>query len=328
MQQSPSRLTKIARWKIIRLAQAALVICLLALLTTVGVAGDYPSRPIILVHPYPPGGSGDFISRLFADFLSRILNQPLVVENRPGASGNVGLEHVARSNPDGYTLLFGTSQPMINMAFGPAPPVDTLTAFEPIAIVGEMPFVIAANRNSGIATAKDLVSKANAQRTTIGNAQFDGQIKLLQIATGTKLDVIPYKGGAASVLAAISGEVTLVGAYVPVLMSQINADKLLGVGIAAKTRISVLPNVPTFAEQGYPEFETTVWFDVLAPKGTPQEILEALRTASLAVAKNPEYINRLRAGGGEPLALDAKETQTVMLSEARKWADVANAKQD
>ncbi|OGA56372.1 MAG: hypothetical protein A3G81_34440 [Betaproteobacteria bacterium RIFCSPLOWO2_12_FULL_65_14] len=307
-----------------------LVGLLLAIFLGVGpsitLSQTYPTKPIKFVVPYPPGGSGDFLGRLYSEYLSRAVGSTVLVENKPGAATNIALEQFARAEPDGYTLLLGTGQTMINMTFGPKPTVDPFSVLAPVAMIAEMPFMIAANPSTGIGSVKDMIAKSKAERLTISHAQFEAQVKLLTMATGAVIDSIPYKGGAPSVMAAIGGQVSLVAAYVPVLMGQVKGGKLRAVGIAATSRMNVLPDVATFAEQGFPKFTTTIWYSVLAPKGTPEPVLAKLTAATLNVVKDAQFVQRLQAGGAEALPGTPDDVITTMRKEQKVWVEVANAK--
>lgn len=302
---------------------------LVALLVTtclVGVplshAQDFPAKQIKFVVPYPPGGSGDLLGRLYAEYLAKALDASVVVENKPGAATNIALEQLSRTEPDGYTLMLGTGQTMINVVFGPKPTIDPFTGVASLALIAEMPFIISAGVDTGINSARDIVTKGRGGQVTIGHAQFEPQIKLLSAAIGTPLDSIPFQGGAASAMAAIGGHTQLVGSYVPVVVSQLKAGKLRAVGVASKARVSALPDVPTFAEQGYPKFVTTLSYSLLAPKGLPDAISRKLTAASLAAVNNPGFIARLKTDGGEPLPGNAEDAVAVLRNDLSIWTAV------
>ena len=298
----------------------------LAILPAVAQSQEFPSKPIKYVVPYPPGGSGDFLGRLFASYLSQALGQNVVVENKPGASTNIGLEQVARAEPDGYTLMQAVGVTMMNVVFGPKPAVDPFADLVPVAAIAEMAMVIAANPGAGIGSAQDMVSLSKTKRLTIGHAQFEPQIKLLTLATGATVDSIPYKGGAPSVLAAMAGEVSLVATYVPVVVGHVNSGKLRAVGVTSSSRVAALPEVRTFAEQGFPRFTTTVWYAILAPKGTPDAVVRKLTGVMNAAVKNPEFVERLRTGGAEPMWGGPDAVTRLMRDELKLWSEVAGAK--
>ncbi len=283
---------------------------------------EFPAKPIKFVVPYPPGGSGDLLGRLYAEYLAKALDASIVVENKPGAATNIALEQLSRTDADGYTLMLGTGQTMINVVFGPKPTVDPFTGVASLALIAEMPFIISAGVDTGINSARDIVAKGRAGQVTIGHAQFEPQIKLLSSAIGTSLDSIPFQGGAASAMAAIGGHTQLVGSYVPVVISQLKAGKLRAVGVASKARVSALPDVPTFAEQGYPKFVTTLTYSLLAPKGLSDAIARKLTAASLAAVNNPGFVMRLKADGGEPLPGNGDDAVAVLRNDLTVWTAV------
>lgn len=280
---------------------------------------DFPAKSIRFVVPYPPGGSGDFVGRLYAEHMAKAIDRTVVVDNRPGAATNIAGDLVARADADGYTLLMGTSQSIINKVFGPTPAFDAVTGFAPVAMLAHLPFMIAANPGTAIASVKDLVAAARDDQLSLAHAQFEAQIKLLSLATGVKVVGIPYKGGAQALTDTLSGQTKTVLALVPVLMTQVKAGKLRAVGVAASSRIGAVPDVPTFAEQGYPKFTTSFWMSVVAPKGTPEAVLRRLTASTLEVTKDAQYAVRLRAAGAEPVVAGAEETAARMREEHEIW---------
>lgn len=309
------------------------IVSILAGLATFGatagpaLAQGYPAKPVRLVVPFAPGGSTDYVGRLYAEQLARRLGGAnVIVENKPGAATNIGLEQVARSEADGYTILLATSQTIINMAFGPVPATDPFGTLAPVALVGDAPFIVAAPANAGFSSVKDLVARSRARSLTIGHAQFEPQIKFLSDATGAVLDSIPFKGGGPSVMAALGGQVDLVGAYLPVLMTHVKAGKLRGLAISSTTRISSLADVPTFAEQGFPRFTTAMWVAVFAPKGTPARTLEQLSAASEASLQDAQFVKSLQSSGFEPRYEAPQVLSATMRKELQTWTELAKTK--
>lgn len=292
-----------------------------------GLAQPYPAKPVRLVVPFAPGGSTDFVGRLFAEHLGRRFGgTTILVENKPGAATNIGLEQVARSEPDGYTLLMTTSQSIINMAFGPVPAANPFEALAPIGLIADAPFVLAANAEGAPASVKEVVDRSRAKPLSIGHAQFEPQIRLLAVATGAALDSIPFKGGAPSVTAALGGQVNLVGSYLPVVLGPVKSGKLRAIAVASPARVSTLPDVPTFAEQGFPRFTTSMWVGIYAPRGVPEAVLQRLEAASLAVAKDAAFAKSLQASGTELLAGGPPDLVATMRRELQLWTDIAKAK--
>lgn len=284
---------------------------------------SFPTRPIRLVVPYAPGGTTDQIGRVYAEALARIVGQPVIVENRPGASTNIAAEVVARAEPDGYTLLLATNQLIINTIHGPVPAIDPMTAFSPVGMLAEIPFMVAVGAQSSIGSAQGLARAAATRSPTIASAQFDPQVKLLSLALGVPLTAVPYKGGAQAASDAIGGQVDAVMSAVPALAALIKAGRLRAIGVASTSRIAGLPDVPTFAEQGFPKFVHVAWASVLAPKGTADAVLRKLSAATASVAKDAAYGERLAGMGAQALSASSAETQARFKAERDTWLETA-----
>ncbi|MHA7602660.1 Bug family tripartite tricarboxylate transporter substrate binding protein [Alicycliphilus sp. T452] len=289
-------------------------------------AQDYPAQPIRLVVPYPPGGSTDFIARLYADKLSKELGQPIVVDNRPGASTNIGGDAVAKAKPDGYTVLFGGGTPTINSVFGPQPPFDPLKSLEPISMIARVPFVVAANTKAPFANVAELVSAAKAApgRHSISSAQLHLYVELLKSRADIKLLHIPYRGGAQAAADAISGQVDAVFALVPVLLPHIQSGTLKAVGLSAKKRADVLPNTPTFVESGV-DYDIGIWYGLMAPAGTPPAIVQRLAKATHAVVGSDEFAKKLGLSGAEAVFSQPAELAQQMRSELLGWQKLSKS---
>lgn len=283
----------------------------------------FPSRPLKLIVPYAPGGGTDVIARLFADHLARRLGQTVVVENRPGAATNLGGQALASAEPNGYTVMLGSNQLIINSMFGPKPSFDPINGFAPVGLVTEVPYVLAVKADSPVQRAKDLLPAGATRDLTVSHAQFDVQLRLLSQAMAVPVLGIPYQGGAQAITAVLSGEVPTVFAGLSAVATMVKGGQLRLVGVTSARRISAFPAVPTFAEQGYPEFVTTGWMSVLAPKGTPEAVLGRWSAATIAVAKDPAFVERLRALGAEPLEAGASEAVARMAAEQAMWSKVA-----
>jgi tripartite-type tricarboxylate transporter receptor subunit TctC len=287
-------------------------------------AEAYPTRVIRLIVPYPAGGSADFVGRLYAGALGDRLAQTVIVENVPGAGTNIAGERAARSEPDGYTLLLGTSQAMVNEVLGPAPTSDPLKAFDPIGLIAELPFVVAANPHSGIASVDDLMrlAKSKPEQVTLAHAQFQAQAALLRQAIDHRFLVVPYGGGAQALTDVLGGRVSMLLSLAPVLKGALQSKNLVAVGVASKNRLSTLPDVRTFAEQSCPRFTTSFWMSVLAPKGVPPDIRALLTQHTQAILELPDFVKRLRDNGGEPLMGTAEQTTGKMAAELALWRSV------
>lgn len=286
-------------------------------------ADAYPSRPIRFIVPYAPGGTTDIIARLYAEQLARQLGQPVVVDNRPGAATNIAGQALATAEPNGYTLMVGSGQTIINAVFGPTPPFDAVQGFAPVGMLAEIPYVVAVEAKSAIVTAKDLAASARGRELPIATAQLDLQLKLLSNALGVPVLAIPYKSGAEAITAALSGEVPAVLTAVTAMSAQLKAGRLRAVGLSSTRRVSALPDVPTFAEQGFPGFATPGWLNVVAPKGTPTAVLQRLSDATLAITRDPAFAERLAGLGAAVVVATPAETAARMKAELEIWRALA-----
>lgn len=264
-------------------------------------AQAYPARPIKLIVPYPPGGTTDLVARAFAEHMARELGQPFVVDNRPGAATNIGTEAAMRSPPDGYTLLLSTSGLATNFATGPVPAFDPQKTLAPITLINQMAFVVCANPSAPFSTVRELLSAARARpgRITIGSASLEYIVKLLNAQSGVDILHVPYKGGAAAMNDAISGQIDLAVALTPVMLPQIQSGRLKPIGVSAERRVGALPNVSTFIESGESTFRVDSWYALHGPAGMPPPIVRQLSDAAKRVLTQPEFVERQRAIGSE-----------------------------
>jgi tripartite-type tricarboxylate transporter receptor subunit TctC len=248
----------------------------------------FPTQTIKIIVPYPPGGSTDLIGRQLAELLSREVGQTVVVDNRPGAGTNIGANSVVMAKPDGYTLLFGGVAQVLNPVFGPVPPFDVTTALEPVGLVARVPFIVAANTKMPFSTPAEMIAAARSApgRVTVSSAQLDVYVALLNAKADIKLLHVPYKGGAPATTDAISGQVNMVYALVPVLLPQILGGKLKAVAVTSAKRIQALPNTPAFAELGI-DSDVAAWYGLMAPAGTPKPVIDRLSAALQEVMNMP-----------------------------------------
>lgn len=282
------------------LKQAAALGALPALASLPAFAQAFPSKPIRLVVPYPPGGSTDILARAFAEPFARELGQPVVIENRPGASTNIGLEIAARSPADGYTIYFGTSGLASNPHFGPVPTVDVFKDVTPISLVASMPFLVAAHPSLPANSPRELIdlAKASPGKLMISSASLETQVKTINKRAGIQLLHVPYKGGAQATNDAIAGHVNLVVALLPVLLPQIKAGKLKPIAISAPRRSPAAPDIPTFQEIGV-DGPTPSWFALFVPAGTPAQAIGRLNGAAVAAAADKPLVERTLQQGIE-----------------------------
>lgn len=289
----------------------------------------YPAKPIRLIVPFPPGGGTDMIARTVAQKLADQNKWNVIVDNRPGAGGNLGVDAAAKSPADGYTLVMGqTSNLAINPTLYPKLPYDPLKDLVPVALVSSSPIVIAAPANSPFKTFADVVaaSKGKSDALTLGYsgngtvAHLAGE--LAENAAGIQLRHIPYKGAAQAMTDLVGGQIDLYMSSVPTLLGQVRNGKLKVLAITSAKRSSQLPDVPTLAESGYKGFEAVTWFGILAPAGTPAPVVAQLNKAINAALQQPEVADKLRSEGGDVLGGSAEQFGQLLRAEVPRWARI------
>jgi tripartite-type tricarboxylate transporter receptor subunit TctC len=297
--------------------------------TSVAAQDKFPERPVRMLIPFAPGGETDLFARSVSDKLGQVLGQPVIVENRPGATGIVASEFVARSKPDGYTLIFGTAAThALNVAVYKDLSYHPVRDFEPIAFVGSVPLVLYAH-SSMPANLKDFVAllKANPGKYSYGAAGSSTShlgVELFNNAVGVSAVHVPYKGSGPALQDTVGGQVQYMGASVGVGMPMVQSGRLHALGVMAKQRLAAAPNVPTVAEAGLPELEVGTWNVVTAPKGTPKPIVDRLNSALNQVLRDPEVKERLTTLGITPIADSTPEsTAKTVTAEIEKWAKAA-----
>ena len=310
------------------------VIALAALLAAFGAASaqaqSYPSRPITIISPFPPGGISDLTARPFAATMSRLLGQSVVVENKAGAGGAVGHAYVARAAPDGYTIMMALSSiaiiPVADEVNGRQPTYQ-MSDFTPIALVSADPTVLMVPSGSKWKSLKDLVAdaKANPGKISFSSSGLYGTthtcFEMFQQAAGIKLLHVPYKGGGPSMAAALTGEVMITAQSPGVANPHVKSGKFRLLGSWGGKRIATLPDVPTLREQGY-DAEFYIWAALFAPAGIPAEVAERLRTVSRQVASQPEF-NKAMAGMNTPIDYrDGAEFRAFLEADSKRLADV------
>lgn len=289
----------------------------------------YPSKPIRLIVPFPPGGGTDMIARTVAQKLTDQQKWNVIVDNRPGAGGNLGVDAAAKAAPDGYTLVMGqTSNLAINPSLYAKLPYDPIKDLVPVALVSSSPIVMAAPVNSPYKTFADVVAAAKGKPDAItlgfsGNgtvAHLSGE--LAQNAAGIQLRHIPYKGAAQAMTDLVGGQIDLYMSSVPTLLGQVRNGKLKILVITSAKRSSQLPDVPTLAESGYKGFESVTWFGILAPAGTPAPIVAQLNKAINQALQHAEVADKLRGEGGDVLGGTSEQFSTLLRAEVPRWAKI------
>jgi tripartite-type tricarboxylate transporter receptor subunit TctC len=292
----------------------------------------WPSRPITYIVPFAAGGTTDVLGRVLANKLGPALGTTVVVDNKPGAGGNIGSDFVAKAAPDGYTLVGGTiSSHAINVSLYPNMPYDPIKSFQPVALTGTLPNVLVVNASSPHKTLADVIAAARAKNEAMtfgssgnGTSQhLSGE--LFQSMTGAKMLHIPYKGSAPAMQALLGQQVDLVFENIVAAVPLIQSGKLRALGVTSATRASSLPNVPTLSEAGLTGYEIVSWQAVFAPAGTPQPIVQRLSAEIAKIIHDPETSARLAGLGVEPSGAGPAELGALQKSEVAKWAKLIKA---
>ena len=292
-------------------------------------AQDYPVRPIRLIVPWPPGGGVDIAARTIGPKISENLGQPVVVDNRAGAAGMIGTELAARAPADGYTILLGAAGPnAILPLLMPKAPYDALKDFAEVSLFANTLYVMVVNPRLPANSIKELVALAKAKpgQLTIGSsgtatpAHISGE--LFRVAAAINLVPVFYKGAAAPVIEVMGGQITMAIETISPILPHVKAGKLKALGVTASRRSTQLPDVPTIAESGYPGFEVVNWYGVLAPAGTPRNVITRLNREITRIVKLPDVRDRLTSFGLEVVDSTPEEYAAFRKSDLMKWAKI------
>ena len=301
---------------------------LLLLAAPLSMAQAWPTRPIRLVVPFPPGGLIDNMARLVGSRLSQELGQPVVIDNKPGAGGNVGAAEVARAPADGYTLLMASPALTISPAIYKNLPYQP-SQLAPVALLGRVPNVLLVNPASGIGKVQDLVGRAKAKPGQLNYASNGNgtslhlSAELFKRRSETFITHVPYRGAAAAITALLSGEVDMMFDNLPSAIGQIQAGKLRALAVTTAQRSIALPDVPTLAEAGMEGFNVSAWFGVAAPAGLPAPVATRLADALQKVVQQPEVAAAMQRQGADPAFMDAASAAAVLNTDAAQWKQVA-----
>lgn len=311
-------------------ARTTLIVALSSLASLASAADEhYPSRPIRLVVPFPAGGGTDIISRVVSNKLTETQKWVIVVDNRPGAGGNIGVELAAKAPPDGYTIVMGqTSNLAVNPTLYAKMPYDAIKDLAPIAAVADAPLVLVVAAGSPFKTLADVVAAAKARPgmvtlATPGNgtvAHLTGE--LFQKAAGIKLQHVPYKGSSQAITDLLGGSIQLLMASVPTANGQIKGGNMRALAVTSEKRSGDLPTVPTINESGYKGFDARTWFGLLAPAGTPAAVVAKLNAEVNKILKMPEVREKIRAEGGDILGGTPAEFASMIKTEHVRWGKV------
>ena len=299
-----------------------------ALFASPAFAQEYPSRPVRLVVPFAAGGPNDIVARLVGGRLSDALGQPIVVENRPGAGGNIGTDFVAKAPPDGYTLLMGGNSPIsLNVSLYPKLPYDPVKDFEAISRVATQPNLFAAHPKVPVKSVAELIrlAKANPGKLTYasngnGSPQHLAAEQLKQMA-GIDLVHVPYKGAAPTAAALLAGEVSVAFNVILLPLPHVQSGKLTGLAVASSKRSPLAPDIPTLTELGYP-IDIDTWYGLLAPAGTPNDIIAKLNAEVIRVLNSQDIKDRTRSQGIELGGSTPEEFAAFIKADIAKWGKV------
>jgi len=295
------------------------------------VAQGYPDRPIRLVVPYAPGGGTDLTSRLIALRLTERLKQQVIVDNRAGGASNIGAGIVARSAPDGYTLMMAGISFSINVSIFPKLNYDPIRDFDPVSLVATVPLIVVVHPSVPVANIKELIALAKAKPGTLnyasGGAGTANHIagELFKYMTGTDIVHVPYKGGGPALADVVGGQVQLLFNTMTSTVGFMNSGKLRALAVTGKQRSPGVPNLPTNAETGVPGFDVGAWFGIVVPKGTPRPLVNRLNAEIVNITRLPEAREQFVAQGAEAIGSTPEEFGQHLRTEIDKWAKVAKA---
>lgn len=302
---------------------------LFCLAASVAFAQGYPSKPVRMVVPFPPGGTTDILARAVGQKLSEAWGQQVVIDNRPGAGGNIGTDIVAKAPADGYTLLMGTvGTHAINASLYAKLPFDPIKDFAPVALVASVPNVLVVNATIPATSVKELIALAKSKPGQLNFASSGNGTsihlsgELFKSMTGTSILHIPYKGSSPALADLIGGQTNMMFDNLPSSMGHIKSGKLRALAVTSAKRSPALPDVPTIAEAGVAGYEASSWFGVLAPAGTPKEIVAKINADIVKALGVPEIKERLSSQGAEPVGNTPEQFAAYIGTELVKWAKV------
>jgi len=293
-------------------------------------AQAYPSKPIRMVVGFPPGGGNDIIARMVGSKMQEAWGEPVLIDNKPGANSIIAAEHVAKSAPDGYTLLVNATGGMsVNPVLYAKLPYDSLKDFVPISMVGVFPLVLVVHPSLPAGSVTELVAYARANPGKLdysaGSTAFQVATEMLKQMTGTDIRHIPYKGSAAAIAAVIAGDVQMTIVDTPPLVAQIKAGKVKALGVTAAKRAASMPGLPTVAESGVPGYEMVLWIGVFAPAGTPREIVSKLNAEIVRIVRLPDIRAEFAGMGVDPVGNTSEQMAEWIRREIARFGPVVKA---
>ncbi|AOB30408.1 LacI family transcriptional regulator [Bordetella sp. H567] len=305
---------------------------LLPLVATLAIcasaAAQYPDRPVKLIVPYAPGGSADIVARMISDEWGKTLGRPVVIENRGGAGGNVGVDAVAKAAPDGYTIGLQTVSLAINPALFSHMPYDTLKDLAPISMVASSQHVLVVNNEVPAKSVKELVDLAKREPGKLSYASagpgstFHMAAELFKSVAGVDIAHIPYRGGGPALIDTIGGQVQLCFPVLSAARGQVEAGKVRALGVTGRKRSPLMPDVPTIAEAGLPDYAFETWFMVFAPAGTPAPVIDKLNSTLGKVLAAPTMMDRMTREGFDAIPSSPSEARARLQTEMPQWAQL------
>ena len=308
-----------------------MVIFAVLIAATPVTAQNFPARPIRLVSPFAPGGGNDLVSRTLAQALSKSLGQPVVVDNRPGATTIIGMELVAKAPADGYTLVMSSSTLAINVTLYPKLPYDSIKDFAPVSLVATTPLILAVHPSQPMTSVAELIALAKAKPGELffpsagtGDAPHLAA-ELFNIVAGVKLVHVPYKGAAIGINDLVAGRLALMFGTGPTTLPHVRSGRLRAIAVTGRVRSAVMPDLPTVAESGLPGYEAGSWYGMLAPAHTPKAVLAKLSAENATALSSPEVRENLKAQGVDPVGNTPEQFAVYIKQEIVKWAKVMRA---
>lgn len=307
----------------------ALAGAVLALAAAPAPAQTWPAKPVRMVVPFPPGGATDAAARIYAQHLGDFLGQGVVVENKAGAGGEIGAEYVAKSAPDGYTLLMGAvGSHAIHAAMPDKPGYDFATAFVGVSMATSMPMAVAVNSKVPANNVQELIALAKSKPGTItfgsagpGTSQHMAG-ELFQVVTGTRLMHVPYRGSGPAITDLLGGQIDMVIETLPALLPQVASGKIRLLGVTTAKRATALPDLPTLMEQGVKDYSVATAYALLAPAGTPPDLVDKLSAGMQKAAAMPSVQQAALKLGADAVATSPADTSRVLKQEVARWGDV------
>lgn len=293
------------------------------------MAQTYPSRPLRLVVPFPPGGSTDIVARLVAQKLGEALGQPMIVDNRAGAGGMIGAENVAKSPADGYSLLLASSGPIVIVpALQPKLGYDSVRDFAPISIIATIPTMLVVNEKVPARSVSELIALAKARpgqlnfaSTGVGaTPHLAGEV--FKSMAGVDIGHVPYKGSAPALTDLMGGQVDMMFEQIPAVLPHVQSGKLRALAVGSARRVAALPDLPTISESGLSGFDVVSWFGIMAPAGTPAPIVARLHAELAKIMRMPDVSEKLASLGAEPQASTPQAFGQTIVAELPKWAEI------